>query len=70
MAVQFQGDTPSVVGSGLDEMFRHVPALKADGIEVILNIFRTLIKLGDHADEATSKQEVLLAILDLNAPKP
>lgn len=32
-------------------MFRHVPALKNDGQQVILNIFRTLIKMGDHMGE-------------------
>lgn len=43
---QFQGDTPSVLGTGLDELFRHVASLRPAGLAVVLRIFRTLCHLG------------------------
>ena len=49
--VQFQGDTPSVLGSNLEELLRHVTSLRQDGVEMVLTIFKTLCKLGGHSDE-------------------
>jgi len=47
---QWQGDTPSILGSGLDELMRHVAGLRSDGITVVLHILRRLCLLGGLAD--------------------
>lgn len=41
-----QGDTPSVVGAGLDELMRHVPALRPDGVRAMGDALRKLCCLG------------------------
>ena len=41
-----QGDNAGVLGTGLDELMRHVPALREDCIRVVLEIFRTLARQG------------------------
>ncbi len=41
-----QGDTPSVLGAGLDELLRHVTTLRKDGVSMILQVFRTLCAEG------------------------
>lgn len=41
-----QGDAPSALGAGLDELLRHAPALKPQGIRVLVAIFRRLCVLG------------------------
>ncbi len=47
-----QNDTPSVVGSGLDELLRHVRTLKPDGVQLIITILHRLCKLGGELVEA------------------
>ncbi|KAK9866343.1 hypothetical protein WJX84_006185 [Apatococcus fuscideae] len=41
-----QGDTPSVLGAGLDELLRHVTSLRKNGVSMILQVFRTLCAEG------------------------
>jgi hypothetical protein len=35
-----------VLGTGLDELLRHVTALRPAGLQLVLSIFRTLARLG------------------------
>lgn len=56
--LQFQGDTPSALGSSFDELMRHVNSLREDTVEMVLTIFRTLCKLGGQAEGTSSQQEV------------
>lgn len=41
-----QGETPSILGAGLDELLRHVPSLREEGVGVVLCIIRRLLELG------------------------
>ena len=41
-----QGDTPSVLGAGLDELLRHVTSLRKNGVSMILEVFRVLCAEG------------------------
>ena len=49
-----QNDTPSVVGSGLDELLRHVRTLKPDGVQLIITILHRLCKLGGEPVDAVT----------------
>ena len=49
-----QNDTPSVVGSGLDELLRHVRTLKPDGVQLIVTILHRLCKLGGEPVDAVT----------------
>jgi hypothetical protein len=44
------GDAPHIMGSNLEELMRHVTALRAEGVEVTLTILRTLCVLGGAED--------------------
>eukprot|EP00951_Prasinocladus_malaysianus_P000683 scaffold4915_cov42-Prasinocladus_malaysianus.AAC.1 len=41
-----QGESATVLGAGLDELLRHVPTLRTEGIEVLLEVLRRLLELG------------------------
>ncbi|KAK9830284.1 hypothetical protein WJX72_010812 [[Myrmecia] bisecta] len=41
-----QGDTANILGAGLDELLRHVPVLRKDGVDMAVAVLRTLVKLG------------------------
>jgi Domain of Unknown Function (DUF913) len=43
-------DSPNTLGSNLEELMRHVTALRSEGVEVILTIIRTLCMLGGVED--------------------
>lgn len=47
-----QGDTPSVLGAGLDELLRHVTSLRKNGVSMILQVFRTLCAEGGKSNRA------------------
>ena len=40
------GDTPSILGAGLDELVRHVPSLRPDGVEAATHLLARLARLG------------------------
>eukprot|EP00850_Spirogloea_muscicola_P012629 SM000082S22871 [mRNA] locus=s82:404008:421363:+ [translate_table: standard] len=40
------GETPSVLGAGLEELMRHVPNLRPNGIDMSLDILRTISSIG------------------------
>lgn len=40
------GETPAMVGAGLEELFRFVPQLRGDGMEAVVDIFRTICIIG------------------------
>ena len=45
------GDTASILGAGVDELFRHVPSLKDDGVQhVIVQMLKLLCLLGGDPD--------------------
>ena len=44
--LQFQGELPSVLGSSLDELMRHVGSLRSQVLEVVINIYSMLCELG------------------------
>lgn len=58
VVLQFQGDTPSALGSHFDELMRHVNSLRNDTIEMVLTILRTLCKIGGQAQSTPAQQEV------------
>lgn len=41
-----QGETPTVLGAGLDELMRHVPSLRQDGVAVVLKLLRKVGAMG------------------------
>ena len=49
----WQGDTPSVLGAGLDELMRHAVPLKKDGVETVIAIFQRLCVLGGERRPST-----------------
>ncbi len=40
------GETPSILGSGLEELFRFVPVLREEGVEALVAVVRALCILG------------------------
>ena len=61
--LQFQGELPSVLGSSLDELMRHVGSLRTQVLEVSISIFDTLCQLGSTSPHAGPEQgsQVLLS---------
>ena len=57
--LQFQGELPSVLGSSLDELMRHVGSLRSQVLEVVIKIYSMLCELGSSspipAQEACSQ---------------
>eukprot|EP00850_Spirogloea_muscicola_P009963 SM000057S18393 [mRNA] locus=s57:350840:368215:- [translate_table: standard] len=45
------GETPSVLGAGLEELMRHVPNLRPSGIDMSLDILRTISSIGGATPE-------------------
>ena len=41
-----QGDTPPALGAGLDELLRHVSSLRKEGVQMIVDILRSLCEMG------------------------
>ena len=54
--LQFQGELPSVLGSSLDELMRHVGSLRTQVLEVSISIFDTLCRLGSTSPHAGPEQ--------------
>ena len=54
--LQFQGELPSVLGSSLDELMRHVSSLRTQVLEVAISIFDTLCQLGSTSPHAGPEQ--------------
>lgn len=44
------GDTASILGAGIDELLRHVPALRDEGIDVVIAICQAICILGGQCD--------------------
>ena len=40
------GDTPPIIGAGLEELMRMVPQTKAAGMDVVVHIFKAICILG------------------------
>ena len=40
------GETPGVLGAGLEELFRFVPTLRQEGVDVVLDIYRAVCIMG------------------------
>ncbi|XP_010675966.2 E3 ubiquitin-protein ligase UPL1 isoform X2 [Beta vulgaris subsp. vulgaris] len=47
------GDAPGSLSSGLDELMRHAATLRGPGVDMLIEILNTIIKLGS-SDEASS----------------
>ncbi len=54
--LQFQGELPSVLGSSLDELMRHVGSLRTQVLEVAISIFDKLCQLGSTSPHASLGQ--------------
>ena len=46
-----QGDTPSLLGNGLDELVRHVPEMKGQCIEVVFSIVDKILDVSEQLKE-------------------
>ena len=44
--LQLQGELPSVLGTSLDELLRHVGSLRSQVLQVVVSIFDKLCELG------------------------
>ena len=51
------GDTASVLGSGLDELMRHAPDLRAEGVRATIDILRALAKAHEKVVEKLAAEE-------------
>eukprot|EP00898_Chlorokybus_atmophyticus_P008084 jgi/Chlat1/8277/Chrsp78S07706 len=56
------GDTPSVLGAGLDELMRHVPSLRPAGIEISIEILKAILELGGQRNESGMPAEASAAM--------
>jgi len=52
--LQFQGELPSVLGSSLDELMRHVGSLRTHVLEVVISIFDKLCQLGSSSPNSSA----------------
>ncbi|KAI3703086.1 hypothetical protein L6452_28841 [Arctium lappa] len=51
------GDTPSSLSSGLDELMRHASSLRGHGVDMLIEILKTIEKIGSGPDAASSTTE-------------
>ncbi|KAL8209796.1 hypothetical protein R6Q57_006528 [Mikania cordata] len=51
------GDTPSSLSSGLDELMRHAASLRVYGVDMLIEIFKAIEKLGSGPKAASSTME-------------
>ncbi len=69
MVRQFQGDTPSALGSQFDELMRHVSPLRNDSMEMVRKILCTLCKIGGQTQNSPAQQEVRCIMLAAHTSK-
>ncbi|KAK4337308.1 hypothetical protein RND71_043594 [Anisodus tanguticus] len=50
------GDTPSNLGTSMDELMRHLPSLRLSAITAIINLLKELCKLGSDPDTVCSSK--------------
>lgn len=48
------GDTPGSLSSGLDELMRHASTLRGPGVDMLIEILNTILKLGSADDSSPS----------------
>jgi Domain of Unknown Function (DUF913) len=60
-------DTPSAIGAGLDELLRHVPTLRREGVNTVFAIFRRLCIIGG---EQAAQSTVLFCCIDRSRLPP
>ena len=63
--LQLQGELPSVLGTSLDELLRHVGSLRSQVLQVVVSIFDKLCELG-----STSPHSALEPSSQVAAPAP
>ncbi|KAI3703777.1 hypothetical protein L1987_73972 [Smallanthus sonchifolius] len=51
------GDTPSSLSSGLDELMRHAASLRVHGVDMLIEILKTIEKIGSGPKAASSSME-------------
>ncbi|XP_057529454.1 E3 ubiquitin-protein ligase UPL1 [Amaranthus tricolor] len=51
------GDTPGSLSSGLDELMRHATSLRGSGVDMLIEILNTILKLGSADEASTSSVE-------------
>ncbi|XP_047340664.1 E3 ubiquitin-protein ligase UPL1-like [Impatiens glandulifera] len=52
------GDTPGSLSSGLDELMRHASSLRGPGVDMLLEILSTIVKIGAEVQTASSPSYV------------
>ncbi|CAA6672443.1 unnamed protein product [Spirodela intermedia] len=48
------GDTPGSLSSGLDELLRHASSLRSSGVDMLIEILNTVLKMGSGVDASPS----------------
>lgn len=48
------GDTPGSLSSGLDELLRHASSLRSSGVDMLIEILNTVLKMGSAVDASLS----------------
>ncbi|KAL9235242.1 hypothetical protein vseg_010019 [Gypsophila vaccaria] len=52
------GDAPASLSSGLDELMRHANALRAPGVDMLVEILNTIVKLGSVGEAPSSSSSL------------
>eukprot|EP00250_Pteridium_aquilinum_P016180 c22986_g1_i1 orf=330-11435(+) len=60
-------ETPSLLASGLDELMRHAPTLRADGVDACIGILNTIAVIGGVSDASSAPMQ---EESDANIPVP
>ena len=61
------GETPAVLGTGLDELMRHVPALRPTGINMAIRTLEALCAMGGSGDASSSAEAADAVPMDTDA---
>ncbi|XP_042519571.1 E3 ubiquitin-protein ligase UPL1-like isoform X2 [Macadamia integrifolia] len=51
------GDTPGSLSSGLDELMRHASSLRGPGVEMLMEILNTIVKIGSGVEAPSSSTD-------------
>ena len=65
--LQSQGELPSVLGTSLDELLRHVGSLRSQVLQVVISIFDELCELGSTSPHSASEPSSQVASSALTA---
>ncbi|XXG72650.1 hypothetical protein AAC387_Pa07g1701 [Persea americana] len=60
------GDTPGSLSAGLDELMRHASSLRGPGVDMLIEILDTILKIGPGVDVASSSTDLIAS----SAPVP